>query len=240
MSGKKKIIRLILIAVLVLAAGGGSAYYWWSSGFISTDDAQITVDGPTVPIIVPFGGRLDSWQVKANDRVNQGQIIGQESNQSVLAANASLIQLVQGNAPLAQRLAEMEMIRSPISGLIVQSNASVGEGVQPGMVLAQVVNQDHLQVTANVFETKIRNVRVGQSVDLTVDGLPGKTLHGQVARIADNTLSVFSLLPNVTAASGSYTKVAQRVPVIINFQDPQLAKETLVPGMNVVARIHLR
>ncbi|KLU59373.1 putative multidrug resistance protein EmrK [Peptococcaceae bacterium CEB3] len=240
MSEKKKVIRVLLIVVLVLAAAGGYTYYRWSSGFISTNDAQITVDGPTVPITVAFGGRLKSWLVKPNARVNQGQIIGEESNQSVLAANSGLIPMVQGNSALAQRLAEREVVRSPISGLIVQCNASVGQGVQPGMVLAQVANENHLQVTANIYETKIRKVRVGQKVDVTVDGLPGTVLHGQVARIGEYTLSVFSLIPNVTAASGSYTKVAQRVPVVINFQDPQLAKQTLVPGMNAEVKVYLR
>lgn len=237
---KKRPLRLLLGSVVVLLILGGGYNYWQGSQVISTDDAEVSVETPTVSITVPFGGRLGTWNVKSNDQVNQGEVLGEESNQSVLALNPTLPSIISKSPMLAQRLNEMEKIRSPISGVLVQSNATVGQGVQPGQVLAQVVNLDHLQVTAKVFETDIRQVRLGQTATMTVDGLPGITLQGKVVRIANNTESVFSLVPNVTAASGTFTKVAQRVPVYLDFQDLALAKQTLVPGMSVVVKIHIR
>jgi multidrug resistance efflux pump len=236
---QKRSFRLLIGALVLVLLIGGGFYYWESSQFVSTDDAVVSIATPTISITVPFGGRLTSWKVKTNDQVNQGEVLGEESNQSVLAENQTIAPMVTNNPVLAQRLTEMEKIRSPISGVLIQSNAAVGQGVQPGQVLAQVVNQDHIQVTANIFETDIRRVHLGQTVTMTVDGLPGLTLQGKVVRIANNTESVFSLVPNVTAASGTYTKVAQRIPVYIDFKDPGLAKQTLVPGMSVVVKIHV-
>ena len=237
---KKNKLRLVLgVIVVVLIIVGGYSYYQ-GTNYVSTDDAVVSSDTPTVSVVVPFAGRLASWNVKVNDQVNQGQVIGELSNQSVLALNTTVAPIVSSSTMLTQRLLEMEKVRSPISGVVVQSNVALGQGVQPGQVLAQVVNQDHLQVTANVFETDVRKIHVGQTVTMTVDGLPGVTLQGSVARIANNTESVFSLVPNVTAASGTYTKVAQRVPVYIDFKDASLAKQTLVPGMSVVVKIHIQ
>lgn len=240
-SKRKKLIRILIGVIVLILAAGGSGYYVYSLRYVSTDDAQISVpEGNSVPITVANSGRLNSWTVNLNDEVNQGQVIGTESNQSVLSLNPLLIPKVQSDPLLAQRLLEQENVRAPISGKVVQNNVALGQGVQPGQVLAVIANSNQLQVTANVLETDISRVRAGQIVDLNLDGLPGQTLHGVVSRIDDVTQSVFSIVPNVTAASGSYTKVDQRVPVIIDITDKNLARKTLVPGMSAAVKIHVQ
>jgi len=284
-SKKKKLPRALIGGIVALLIAVGAGYYLYMMRYVSTDDAQISVaEGNSVPITVAFPGRLSTWKVNLNDDVNQGEVIGTESNQSVLSANPLLLPMVTADQLLAGRLIEMENIRSPISGKVLQTNAAAGQGAQPGQVLAVIANANQLQVTANIQETdisKIRvgqivdldldglpgqpgqvlaviananqlqvtaniqetdisKIRVGQIVDLDLDGLPGQQLHGLVSRIDDVTESVFSIVPNVTAASGSYTNVEQRVPVIIQITDKNLAKKTLVPGMSAHVQIHVQ
>lgn len=238
---KKKIPRALIGAIVIISIVVGVSYYLYTMRYVTTDDAQISVaEGSSVPISVSFPGRLNGWKINVNDEVNQGQVIGSESNQSVLSLTPSLVPLVKADQLLAQKLIEMENIRSPISGKVVLANAAVGQGVQPGQVLAVISNSDQLQVTANIQETDLRKVRVGQIVDLDIDSLPGQSLHGVVSRIDDVTQSVFSIVPNTTAASGSYTKVEQRIPVIIQITDKKLAKKTLVPGMSAYVKIYVQ
>ncbi|SPF37231.1 putative efflux system component YhbJ [Candidatus Desulfosporosinus infrequens] len=240
-SKKKKLPRALIGGIVALLIAVGAGYYLYMMRYVSTDDAQISVaEGNSVPITVAFPGRLSTWKVNLNDDVNQGEVIGTESNQSVLSANPLLLPMVTADQLLAGRLIEMENIRSPISGKVLQTNAAAGQGVQPGQVLAVIANANQLQVTANIQETDISKIRVGQIVDLDLDGLPGQQLHGLVSRIDDVTESVFSIVPNVTAASGSYTNVEQRVPVIIQITDKNLAKKTLVPGMSAHVQIHVQ
>lgn len=237
---KKKRLQVILGAIIILLAAAGTSYYLYMMRYVSTDDAQISVpEGDSVPITVAFPGRLSTWNVNVNDMVNLGQVIGTESNQSVLSLNPTLLPYIQQDQLLAQRLIEMENVRTPISGKVIQSNVAVGQEVQPGQVLALIENLDRVQVTANILETEIKRVHVGQKVDISVDGLPGQQLHGVVSRIDDVTQSVFSIVPNVTAASGSYTKVMQRIPVMIDIADKNLAQKVLVPGMSAVIKIHV-
>lgn len=240
-SKRKNLTRTLIGVIVLILIGAGSGYYLYSMRFVSTNDAQVSVpEGNTVSITVANSGRLNSWTVNLNDDVNQGQIIGTESNQSVLSLNPLLVTEVQSDPLFAQRLLEQENIRSPISGKVVQTNAAVGQGVQPGQVLAVIANSNQLQVTANISENDISKVRVGQVVDVNLDGLPSQTLHGVVNRIDDVTQSVFSIVPNVTAASGSYTRVEQKIPVIIQITDKTLAKKTLVPGMSAEVKIHVQ
>lgn len=240
-SKKKNLTRALIGGLVVILIAAGASYYLYMMRYVSTDDAQISVaEGSSVPITVALPGRLSSWSINLNDNVNQGQVIGTESNQSVLSLNPTLVPAVQKDPLLAQRLLERENIRSPISGKVFQTNAAMGQGVQPGQVLAVIADANQLQVTANIQETDISKIRVGQVVDLDLDGLPGQPLHGVVSRINDVTLSVFSIVPNVTAASGSYTNVEQRIPVIIQITDKNLAKKTLVPGMSAHVKIHVQ
>ncbi|MDA8440838.1 MAG: efflux RND transporter periplasmic adaptor subunit [Peptococcaceae bacterium] len=239
-SKKKLIMRAVLGVIVVILIAAGLVYYIDAMRYVTSDDAQIsTADGDSVPITVALPGRLSNWKVNVNDYVNQGQIIGTESNQSVLNLNPTILPYIQQNPLLEEKLVEMENIRSPISGRVQQANAASGEGVQPGQVLAVIANTAQPQVTANIQEAEISRVRVGQSVDVTVDGLPGQTLHGTVTRVEDYTQSVFALVPNITAASGSFTRVAQRVPVEIALNEQNLAKDVLVPGMSVTVKIHV-
>jgi len=74
-------------------------------------------------------------------------------------------------------------VRSPIRGEISERFVSAGEVVQPGAKLFTVVNNDSLELTAEVGADQIGRVRVGQAVRLTLDAYPGRTITGRVARI---------------------------------------------------------
>jgi membrane fusion protein (multidrug efflux system) len=80
-------------------------------------------------------------------------------------------------------------------------------------------------------------VSPGQAVDITVDSFPRQRLRGRVERIAPATGSQVALLPPDNA-TGNFTKVVQRVPVRIRFDDNQPLLERLLPGMSVETSIH--
>ena len=79
-------------------------------------------------------------------------------------------------------------------------------------------------------------VHEGQSVDISVDLLPGTALHGTVSKISPATGSTFALLPPDNA-TGNFTKVAQRLTVRIELDSDQPNFDRLRPGMSVTTRI---
>ncbi len=230
------IINIVVIIVVVALLFGGYIYYNNSVNYVSSQDAQVT--GTMVPITVQFSGKINNWYVTVNSTVNQGETLGTESNTSVLALNAGLGQAVARSTQLQKNLKNREQVTAPITGTVIQNNVSVGQIVQPGQVMAQLVNLNTLYVTANIPETGINQVNVGQKVDVTIDGIPNTTFNGTVMKIENATQSAFSEVPNLTSMSGSYTKVMQRIPVLISL-DQGYSGKPIVPGMNAEVRIHV-
>jgi multidrug resistance efflux pump len=116
-------------------------------------------------------------------------------------------------------------------------NGVPGAFVTAGTQLAVAYDFDKIFVTARVDETDIKQVRLGQQVDLTVDAYPNTQLTGYVREIQGGAAAVFSLFPQSNSA-GNFQKVTQVIPVKIALGDRQGLH--LVPGMNVTVYIHKR
>jgi membrane fusion protein (multidrug efflux system) len=130
------------------------------------------------------------------------------------------------------------VIVAPVSGIVSNRTVEVGQNVQPGQELMQVINLDDIWVTADFKENQLRGMKVGQSVTIHVD-TTGKDYNGHVESIAGASGAVFSLLPPENA-TGNYVKVVQRVPVKITFDPGETNGHELRPGMSVEPKVWLR
>jgi membrane fusion protein, multidrug efflux system len=128
-------------------------------------------------------------------------------------------------------------ITAPIAGTIGQKAVRVGAYVTTGKPLLAIVPLDAVYVTANYRETQLEHVRFGQTVDIEVDALPGKTLHGKVESLGPASgVSYSAVAPH--NATGNFTKIVQRLPVRISF-DPQANVVGLRVGMSVTSKIRI-
>jgi len=219
---RRVILVPVLIVLAVLAIVGGIGYYIYNSYmYYSTDDAQ--VNGQIVNISAPGNGQLTALSVKQGDKVTAGQTIGTVTLAAPIGTGA--------NAKTTQD------ISSPIAGTIVQVPAVQGQGVAAGLTVAQVTDLSNVNVIAYVDENTINNVSNGQQVDVTVDAYKGTTYTGHVQQIVQASAGSFSLLPTQDNASGNFTKVGQRIPVIVTLNGN--GGNDLVPGMSAEVTIHL-
>ncbi len=106
-------------------------------------------------------------------------------------------------------------IAAPASGIIAKRWLLPGEIAQPGQAIMTISKDSGLWVMVYLEETKLKNVRLGQQVDFTVDAYPEVDFSGRVIYIGSNTASQFSLIP-ASNASGNFTKVTQRVPLKVS------------------------
>ena len=121
-------------------------------------------------------------------------------------------------------------VTSPIDGIVAKKSAQTGQFVQPGQTLFVIVPTDHSWIKANFKESQIRLIHAGQEVEIHVDAFPGETWIGKVDAIFPSSVASLSLLPPENS-TGNFTKVVQRFPVKISFQ--QKTDKKLLPGMSV-------
>lgn len=172
------------------------------------------------------------------------------ASRAVIAAQQHQLEVLQGTRK--QRAADLDAtkatlasarlklgytkITAPFDGVVGERQVQPGDYVNIGTNLINVVPLPKVYVIANYKETQLTHVAPGQPVEITVDSFSREKLHGKVERIAPATGAQVALLPPDNA-TGNFTKVVQRIPVRIQFDDNQPLLARLVPGMSVVTRI---
>jgi membrane fusion protein, multidrug efflux system len=177
----------------------------------------------------------------------KSQIIPQE--QFSHADNARKLAEAQNDvatAQIATALADLAIVKAqlastvilaPFSGVIAKRWVLTGDVVSAGQAIFSLFDKNHVWVTANYEETKLRKIKPGQNVAIVLDAFPGVTLQGKVLTIGRSTASQFSLIP-AGNASGNFTKVTQRVPIRLSIEPA--ASVLLLPGLSASVRISLR
>ncbi|MCE5284692.1 MAG: HlyD family secretion protein [Pelosinus sp.] len=169
------------------------------------------------------------------------------ANQSVsLTAEGSRLEDIEAamaeveQAAATLKNAELQLdnatIVAPIFGVVALKSVNVGESTTVGQPIFNIVDSNNVWVSANIEETNVGKIHVGQSVTFSVDAFPGKKFTGKVYEVGAATKSQFALLPNENTA-GNYTKLAQKLPVKITIVDTN--NEKLKPGMSAVICIDI-
>jgi membrane fusion protein (multidrug efflux system) len=135
----------------------------------------------------------------------------------------------------AQVALDYTYIRAPMDGTISERKVFPGQLISAGTQAATLVSSVPW-VVASYRETQLSHVFVGNRAEVTVDGLPGRRFKGVVNTIAPASEAQFALLPPDNA-SGNFTKIAQRIPVKITFDDKQPDLDRMRPGMSVIAHV---
>lgn len=126
-------------------------------------------------------------------------------------------------------------ITAPVGGIVVNVKLQPGEQVRAATPIFALVADHRPWVEANLKETTLGNVRVGQRVVVALDIYPDITWVGQVTSISPATGAEFAILPPQNA-SGNWVKVVQRLPVRIKLL-PQKDEPPLRAGMTATVSI---
>ena len=118
-----------------------------------------------------------------------------------------------------------------------RKSINIGELVQPGQTMVNIVDNGELWIIANYREKQIKNIKEGAEVEIIADAVPGVKYIGKVQSISDATGASYSLLSQDNA-TGNFVKVEQRIPVRISI-DNNTAEDIkkLRAGLNVECEI---
>ncbi|MBD8542496.1 efflux RND transporter periplasmic adaptor subunit [Oxalobacteraceae sp. CFBP 8761] len=128
-------------------------------------------------------------------------------------------------------------LAAPVGGIVARRNVQIGQRVAQGAPLMAIVPLDQMWVTANLKETQLTDVRIGQPVAVTSDVYGADVVfHGRVAGQEAGTGSAFAAVP-AQNATGNWIKVVQRVPVRIALDAQELARHPLRLGLSMKVAI---
>jgi len=172
----------------------------------------------------------------------------QQTNAVAVQSNATGSQINVAEATIHQREVDVDAAKLNLSytviiagqdGLVSKINIQPGQFVQAGQPVFSLVHSENVWVIANFKETQLNKMKEGQKVIIKADAYPGHKFQAVLSSFSPATGSTFALLPPDNA-SGNFVKVVQRLPVKIEFTDPNdsLVKK-LRAGMNVLVDVHL-
>jgi membrane fusion protein (multidrug efflux system) len=140
---------------------------------------------------------LRSFERAASDELSEKSVISKtEVEEKRVNHEVAKVQL-----ELAGRLFEMRKVVAPFDGVISERLRERGEAVDEFTPVITLVNLDELYLEVFLPAARLREVKVGAPVKVTVADLPGRDFQGVVAEVS----------PAVNPASGEF-KVRVRVP----------------------------
>ncbi len=160
--------------------------------------------------------------------VQDHQLGGSRAGESVAEAQVNLARLNLSYT----------VIVATCDGVMGRKDIHVGQLVQPGQMLARIVDDNDVWVVANYRETQMDGIEVGKSVEFTADAIPDVVFHGTVQALSAAAGNAYSMIP-VDNATGNFVKVEQRVPVRIALSKDNDPKKValLRAGLNVETKI---
>jgi membrane fusion protein, multidrug efflux system len=175
----------------------------------------------------------------ANVEAASKRVASQEAQVRLAGAQYVTASAEEKQAETQVQQAELQLsytkIFAPFDGEVTKKSVEPGNYVQPGQTLFSLVPSD-VWVVANFKETQLKKMKVGQSVSVRVDAIPGRDFKAHVESFQVGTGSRFTLLPPENA-TGNFVKVVQRIPVKIVFDEPLADLDRLWAGESVEPKV---
>jgi multidrug resistance efflux pump len=212
-TANRKISKTMIIAaaIVILLAGLGIAGYFIYEGsfYYQTDNAK--VDTAMYQLTANASGQLIRVNVSQGDQVKAGQILAQVELSPYL--------------------------RSPVDGTVTEVDMQRGDYVTATNVILVVAKTSDMYITANVEETNILKIHMGQSVSVYLDAY-GRSFDGYVEDL--NTVTSTELTGSAISftTSGTYTKVTQLIPIKIKLLDNVDLADII--GTNATVKIRIK
>ncbi len=212
-TANRKISKPMVIAavIVIFLAGLGLAGYFIYEGnfYYQTDNAK--VDTTIYQLTATARGQLIKMDAYQSEKVTAGQVLARVDN-----------------GPY---------ITSPIDGTVIAVKMQQGDYANTSDVVMVVAKTSDMYITANVEETDILKIHVGQSVSVSLDAF-GRDFNGYVEDV--DTITSTKLTSSATSftTSGTYTKVTQLIPVKIKLVDN--VDLAAIIGTNATVKIRIK
>ena len=189
------------------------------------DDAKISVDAAAAAVR------------EAQTRLPQAKARRAQMMASIAAAQRR-VTLSQANLRRAQDVLARTQAVSPIDGMVTNLPVRMGETVVPGIqnsgasLIMTIADMSFITAEVKVDETDIVNVKLDQSVDVTIDAIPNRIFKGKVIEIGNTAILRSTGLAASQSAISS--QEAKDFKVVVKLLDPP---GEIRPGLSCTAKV---
>ncbi len=146
-----------------------------------------------------------------------------------------MVKELQADLDAAKILLSHKKLYADTAGTITKIDIHLGTYVAQGKPIFGMSVDKTPWIEANLKETYLHRLRIGQKVHIKIDGYPNHNFEGSVESINPAAGAEFALLPPQNA-TGNWIKVTRRIPVQIAFKKSTMLKK-LRAGMSVEVKI---
>jgi macrolide-specific efflux system membrane fusion protein len=178
----------------------------------------------------PVAGRVEEVLVKEGESVKRGQILAWMSS----SERAAMLDAARSDGSAAVKRWEKNYkptpIMAPIDGTIILRNVETGQTFTN--TDAVFTMSDRLTVKAQVDETDIGKIKVGQNVRLTLDAYPERDIQAKVDQIAFDAQTVNNVTTYVVEVLPAETPEIMRSGMTVNVNFEVTKREDVVAVPN--------
>jgi len=175
---------------------------------------------------------------KSSSSTTMGLKLLAKSDESQINMAEAQVEQCKADLILARQQLNYAVVRAPCNGIVSKRAVQDGQYISAGQSLCALVDNENIWVTANLKETQLRSIKIGQEVKIKVDAYPDIDLTGKIESFSGATGAKYSLLPPDNA-TGNFIKITQRIPVKISINKlPADKAQLLFPGMSVFVKIY--
>lgn len=182
---------------------------------IKTDDNRtIQING--------YNGTITNVYVSANSRVSKGTLLFKLDDSDIqngISNQKLAVQQAQSDCDTKETALNKTTITSPVDGVVAVENYKQGDTPEQGKAIMTIIDPAQMQAVVQVDELDIASVKLGQTVNTTLDAIPNKTFSGQVIKIA-----------NIGSASNGVTTY----DVTVSINSPDNIKVGMTANVNIL------
>lgn len=165
---------------------------------------------------------------KSQDDLYRAKIETAKSQLAVVKAQIAAAEAAQAAATITR---DDTVLKAPLSGLLLQRSAEVGQLISPGKPAFVLADTSFVKAQFGVPDLDVQNLKLGGALAVTLDALPGRAFTGQITSIspsADQKTRLFEVevtIPNpggqlkvgmiasLTLAASSHAEAVAVVPL---------------------------
>jgi HlyD family secretion protein len=128
---------------------------------------------------------LKEAQARVDEAIQQHELLKEGPRPETVKLSRAQVTLARAELEHSRQLLDKTLLRSPIAGTVIKRYLDEGEGVTPEIPILAIADMGRVWINAEVDETDVGRIAVGDSVAISSDAYPRTVFKGSIRQIAD-------------------------------------------------------